>query len=45
MRSASSGPKERTTFFVELGLARIKLDCGRANWQLARAEIVGPEGW
>jgi hypothetical protein len=38
-------PEGKETFFVELGLARIKLDAGQANWQLARAEIVGPEGW
>jgi len=39
-----AAPEGKTTFFIELELVRIKLDNGRASWQLFRAEVVGPEG-
>ncbi len=34
-----AGPKGPTTFLAKLLLLRIKLDGGRANWELVNAEV------
>ncbi len=34
----------QTTLFAELDLARIKLENGQVDWQVVRAETIGPEG-
>ena len=36
-------PEGKTTFFVDLELNRIKVEGGRASWQLSHAEVANPQ--
>jgi hypothetical protein len=36
-------PEGKTTFFVDLELKRIKVEGGRASWQLSHADVANPQ--